>query len=146
MAAKGVDLRPSGKFCARFVHRGRNFVREWDTEAQAVAWICTSRELSAGTYVDQELTDPATGSPLPPSFGEYAQVLERRIRVVELTKSGLTDDEIAAELGMRIAPVCGRPDKVRWTCSWPSLWPSTEAGRALGFWVRRVRSGGNQGR
>jgi integrase len=72
---KGVDLRPSGRFRARFTYMGRQYSQEWDTPHQAAAWMQrTRRELAAGTYVDQTVADPATGKPLPPTFGEYSKL------------------------------------------------------------------------
>ena len=52
---KGVDLRPSGAFRARFTYRGRQYSSEWDTPKMAAAWIQRTRgELVAGTYVDPD--------------------------------------------------------------------------------------------
>lgn len=80
---KGIDLRPSGRFRARFTHRGRAYQSEWDNPKQAAAWMQRTRaELAAGTYVDQAIADPETGKPMAPTFKEYAArwVAERDLK------------------------------------------------------------------
>lgn len=69
-----VRLIKSGRFEARFTYRGRAYTQVWDTADQAAKWEQrTRRELHEGIYIDQELADPETGKPVPPTFKEYAE-------------------------------------------------------------------------
>lgn len=71
----GVRVLPSGRHQARFTYKGREYAEVWDSANQATAWIQrTRRELVAGTYIEQDLADPETGKPLPPTFGEYSKM------------------------------------------------------------------------
>jgi orotate phosphoribosyltransferase-like protein len=56
-------------------------------------------------------------------------VLERRTKVVQLTHSGLTDDEIAAELGYANRSGVWKARQRALTRSWPKPLKSTERSR-----------------
>jgi integrase len=80
---KGVERLPSGAYRGRLNYKSRTYRSTHDTPKAAAAWIQrTRRELVAGTYVDQELVDPETGKPLPPTFGEYSLtwLAERKLK------------------------------------------------------------------
>lgn len=80
---RGVDLRPSGTFRARFTYRGQQYSSEWDTPKMAAAWIHRTRgELVAGTYVDPVTLQPPADADEAPTFKVYAAqwVAERDLK------------------------------------------------------------------